>query len=450
MRHYFYTLLFGLFFTASYAQQAITPSTALDAYLNNGDNTCAWEVQNRYPVGKTQAYSLLLISQKWHGILWKHELIVFVPEEVASDGALLVITGSSLKDNTPKRSKPDDEELQRMAAIAEKNRAIVCLAKQIPNQPLFGDLVEDALVSYTLNEFRKDGDYSWPLLFPMVKSAVRAMDAVQEFAKEKAKADIRRFVVTGMSKRGWTTWLTGASQDPRVVAIAPMVIDMLNMPATLEYQKELYGGVYSDEIQDYVKMGIPQAVASEFGKSVVQMIDPYSYREKLALPKLLFMGTNDPYWTLDAVKHYLYDIPGQSYLCYVPNAEHGLGDKKQAFSALSAFFGLTLENKPYPACSWTLTAKKGSATLQVKTSADRLVRAALWTAESPSRDFRASKWTGKDVVLKNKSLVTVTLKYPKKNFSAFYVELVYKDARGDEFSVTTRPYVADSRQVFEK
>ncbi|MDR0574499.1 MAG: PhoPQ-activated pathogenicity-related family protein [Tannerella sp.] len=450
MKRYFYILLFGLLFTALDAQQAITPSTALDAYLNNGDNTWAWEVQNCYPVGKTQAYSLLLVSQKWHGILWKHELIVFVPEEIASDGSLLVITGSSLKDNSPKLSKPDDEALQAMAVMAEKNRAIVCMAKQIPNQPLFGDLVEDALISYTLNEFRKDGDYSWPLLFPMVKSAVKAMDAVQEFSKEKAKVDIRRFVVTGMSKRGWTTWLTGASQDPRVAAIAPMVIDMLNMPVTLEYQKELYGGVYSDEIQDYVKLEIPQAVSSEFGKSVVQMIDPYSYREKLPLPKLLFMGTNDPYWTLDAVKHYICDIPGQNYLCYVPNVEHGLGDKKQAFSALNAFFGLTLENKPYPACDWTLTTKKGSATLQVRTSADRLIRAALWTAESPSRDFRASKWNGKDVVLKNKSLVTVTLKYPKKNFSAFYVELVYKDAKGDEFSVTTRPYVADSRQVFEK
>ncbi|MDR3267379.1 MAG: PhoPQ-activated pathogenicity-like protein PqaA type, partial [Tannerella sp.] len=56
----------------------VTPATALDAYLNNDDPTWAWEVRENYPSGKTQAWSLLLISQKWEGILWKHELIVFV------------------------------------------------------------------------------------------------------------------------------------------------------------------------------------------------------------------------------------------------------------------------------------------------------------------------------------------------------------------------------------
>ena len=51
----------------------------------------------------------------------------------------------------------------------------------------------------------------------MVKSAVRAMDAVEQCVEREWSHKVETFTVTGASKRGWTTWLTGAV-DPRVTA----------------------------------------------------------------------------------------------------------------------------------------------------------------------------------------------------------------------------------------
>ena len=446
MKRLFLFFLTGWLFAASYAQLSITPSTALDAYLKNDDLTLAWEVRNQYTAGKTQAYSIFFISQKWQGILWKHELIVFVPEKISHDGALLFITGGSVKDGMPGFANPDNQTLKFIANIATENQAITAALHQTPNQPLYGGRTEDALISYTLNEFRKDGDYSWPLLFPMAKSAVKSMDVIQDFVKQQTGAEINSFVLSGASKRGWTTWLAGASQDTRVKAIAPMVIDILNMPATLADQQKDYN--YSEEIADYVALEIPQAIHSEFGNAVVQMIDPYSYRSRLNMPKMLFMGANDPYWTIDAVKHYINEIPGHNMLCYVANVGHNLGDGQKAFGSLNAFFDLTLNKKPYPAHDLTLTEKSRNITLGIKTSDCQPARFLLWTAESNSRDFRKSKWTDKIIESKNANDVHLTLAYPKTGFIAFYIEIVCKKANGDEYSFTTRPYVADAKQVY--
>lgn len=431
------------------AQSTLTPETALQGYINNDDKTFKWELKESFTVGDVKAYSVLLTSQQWHEYVWTHQLTILVPAENKFDGALLFITGGSNKKGLPNWSKQDDKFLQALSDVAKKNKGIVALLRQTPNQPLYRDLTEDALISYTLHKFKEDGDYSWPLLFPMVKSAVRAMDAVQEFSKQTLQHEVKRFIVSGASKRGWTTWLTG-SADSRVVAIAPMVIDILNMPVNLEYQVKMWND-YSIQIEDYVKLGIPQNARTEQGQAITIMVDPYSYRKKLTMPKLLIMGTNDEYWTVDAIKHYIDSIPGQNYVHYVPNVGHDLGDKKQAMAALSAFYGATLANRPYTECDPDLTYNKKGITLKVKASPDVLVDAVLWSTNSADTDFRNDKWQGKSLGLKKKSNVVIaTQPYPPSGYRAFYLDLKYKDPNGGEYSKSTRMYVADNDEVFVK
>jgi PhoPQ-activated pathogenicity-related protein len=424
----------------------ITPETALESYLNNGDKSLKWELKETFAEGDLTFYNILVTSQKWREFTWTHQLTVIVPRENKHDDALLFVTGGSNKNELPNwNSKKDDKMYASLGAVATTNKAIVALLKQAPNQPFFGDLTEDALISYTLHNFKKDKDYSWPLLFPMVKSAVRAMDVVQEFSKQKLNHTVNKFVVSGASKRGWTTWLTGAS-DKRVQAIAPMVIDILNMPISLDYQIKSWGD-YSIQIEDYVKLGIPQSTGSPDGEAITKMIDPYSYRAKLTMPKMIFMGTNDEYWVVDNIKNYLKDIPGYNMLHYVPNAGHDLGGGKQAMEALSAFFGSTITNTPYTVCDWKHSSGKKGVSLDIKATSDALVDVVLWTADSKDQDLRDDKWTSRSLGISKRSKIKVTETYPKSGFRAFYVDLKYKNAQGGMYTESTRVFLTNHKEV---
>lgn len=434
-----------LFYATNIVLAQVTPATALKSYLNNGDNAYKWELKDSYDIGDVKAFSLLLTSQKWREHTWTHQLTIMVPKENKYDGALLFITGGSVKEGLPNWNGRDDKFNKSISTLAEKNHAIVAVLRQTPNQPLYDDLTEDALISFTLHNFKNDGDYTWPLLFPMVKSAVKAMTAVQEFSKQQLNHPISRFVVSGASKRGWTTWLTGAN-DTRVQAIAPMVIDVLNMPVSLDYQIKALGD-YSVQIEDYVKLGIPQGAKTESGAAVTTMVDPYSYRQSLTMPKLIFMGTNDEYWVVDNIKNYLNDIPGKNLLHYVPNAGHNLGDGKQAFEALGAFFGTTLTSHAYPECSWTTSVSKKDVVVNIKATKDELTDVILWHADSPDTDFRNDKWTSSDLNLSQKSKLKITESLPASGYRAFYVDLKYKDVNGGTYTVSTRVFMTDDKKI---
>jgi PhoPQ-activated pathogenicity-related protein len=437
--------LFLILFCTTAVSQQVTSKTALQSYIDNGDQSFSWEQKESYELNGLKVYNLLLTSQKWREYTWRHQLTVVVPVEIKYNGALLYITGGSNTEGMPNWKKRDNDEIKMIGAIAEKNKAITAVLCQVPNQPLYDGLKEDALISFTLHNYLKDNDYTWPLLFPMTKSAVRAMDAIQQFSSQILNHAISGFLVSGASKRGWTTWLAGAS-DLRVMAIAPMVIDMLNMPKSIPYHVEAWGD-YSVQIKDYVDLGIAQKTNTPEGMEIVEMIDPFSYKEKLTMPKLIFNGTNDPYWPVDAVKHYFDRLPGENYLHYVANAGHGLGDKKQVMKALSAFFGETLQGKKYPACSWATEENERGVQLKVKTSPDRLAGILLWKADSDDRDFRDNHFVSEPIEMTNKEIVEITIPYPESGFRAFYVDLLYYAPDGDIYSKSTRVFVVNKNQI---
>src|SRR5207245_2398831 len=170
-----------------------------------------------------------------------HWLIIVTPEKVTSETSFLYITGGHNGGDPPKSA--DSLVLQ----IAEATHSIVAELRMVPNQPLVfhNDGVprkEDDLIGYTWDQYLKTGDDTWPARLPMTKSAVRAMDCVQEFfaSEQGGKHKIEKFVVAGGSKRGWTTWCT-AAVDRRVSAVIPLVIDILNVVPSIGHHTEASG-----------------------------------------------------------------------------------------------------------------------------------------------------------------------------------------------------------------
>lgn len=403
----------------------------LESYVKAPDDSYGWTLEKNGELpGIGSALTVRLTSQTWKGIPWKHWLSVIRPEKITHpDQALLVISGGSSQSQPPNNLSA---EALVLAQIAQKTGSVVAVLSQVPNQPLFENLKEDALIAYTFKEYYETKDETWPCLLPMTKSAVRAMDAVQAIVKEKFSQEIKRFVVTGASKRGWTTWLTGAV-DPRVCAIAPMVIDTLNMSKQMSLQRLSFGG-YSEQIKDYTELKLQERMAEPGANRLLELVDPYSYRKKLTLPKLIVLGTNDRYWPVDAVKLYYGDLEGEKYIHYVPNKGHGLGPG--AIEAVSAFYSSVINGQPMPRFTWSLSRTAGEARLAMKAQ-DLPEKVELWHASSPTRDFREAKWEPLSAEKDGDGSFVGKLAAPEKGFAAMFGRLTYKSPLGQEYALCT-------------
>src|SRR5262245_56660385 len=283
------------------------PGSAADAlatYVAKPDDAFEWHVQKRYSNPDASVIELHFESQRWQGEPWKHQLLLIRPKRVEDAGrALFIIGGGRWRDEyeTATGEEPLPEDAELFVAIAKVLKTPVVVLGQVPYQPLFG-MTEDRLIAQTFEQYLATGDPEWPLLSPMVKSVVRAFDASSAASEREWGSPLERFTVIGGSKRGWTTWLT-AAVDRRVTAIAPVVIDVLNMERHFPHQSQAWGAP-SDKIQPYTDLGLDRILASAEGAELRQIVDPYTYRDRLKQPKLVILATNDEYFPLDSANLY--------------------------------------------------------------------------------------------------------------------------------------------------
>lgn len=310
---------------------------------------------------------LELTSQIWEGAEWKHELWVQPEDETT---CLLYITGDLVPDK-------DLNTFQRLVDMAKMPTAMLF---GIPNQPLW-DMREDDLIAHTFERWIVERDPNLPLLMPMARAVIRAMDALQ------AAYGYTAFILAGASKRGWTAWLAALTGDYRVVGVAPMVFDNLRFDAQMHAQIEQWGA-FSPRLDDYSRRKLQDLLEDEAGLALARWVDPYFHLSRLSCPVLSINGANDEYWTVDALSRYWDKVSLPKATLMVPNAGHDLGDQVWAFRTLGVFARFCADGSTLP----RLRAGFSNSILRCETEEPTL-RLRVWMAQSDDLTFHDKKWS---------------------------------------------------------
>lgn len=425
------------------ARQVQDERTALDAYVAAPDTNYSFHVVTTVPDNDCTTFIVNMTSQAWLTTnevdrpLWKHWMIIVKPNLVASSKSLLFIGGGANGSNPPAAADGN------LVKIALATKSVVSELKMVPNQPLVfaGETAgrkEDSLIAYTWDKFLRTGDQKWPARLPMTKAAVRAMDTVTAVcgSAEGGNVKVDGFVVAGASKRGWTTWTT-AAVDKRVVAIVPIVIDVLNLEASMLHHYGAYG-FWAPSVGDYTAFRIMDWNGTPEDKALLKIEDPYEYRQRFTMPKFIINASGDQFFLPDSSQFYFNELPEVKYLRYVPNADHSLRGS-DAYQTLQACYNAVLYDRPLPKFSWTLE-KDGSIRVTTK---EKPTEVKLWQATNPdARDFRLEtlgpKYTSTVLTDQGGGVYVGKVPEPAKGWTAFFVELTFPTGNPEPFKFTTQ------------
>jgi len=354
---------------------------------------------------------------------------------VTSDVGLLFISGGRNDRQAPAAPSP------WLVEAARDTGTLVAELRMVPNQPVvFKDdpahkpRTEDDFIAYTWDHFLRTGDDRWPARLPMTKSAVRAMDAITAFAASEHHR-VSRFVVSGASKRGWTTWTT-AAVDTRVVAIAPAVIDLLNVEPSFEHHYRAYGA-WSNAVKDYDEQGIMDWMGTPPFRALMKIEEPYEYRDRLTMPKMLVNASGDQFFLPDSSRFYYDALGGEKHLRYVPNTNHGL-EKSDAIETVEAFYASVVSGAKRPDFTWTFE-KDGAIKVVAK---DRPAQVLVWQATNPdARNFRLDAigpaYASSALTPSGPNTWVARVPAPPKGWTAFFVELTYPTGGRYPLKLTT-------------
>lgn len=404
----------------------------------------------KYP-GVTQ-YDFLLYSVNWpdRHSQWQHRLSIFMPDKSLHKEALLFINGGI---NQPIREDERDPYESPIvpyfnAYYARKLHAPIITFFDVPNQYIrLNDNIdrkEDDLIANAWRQFiTEPNQWLWPPHLPMAKATSIAMDAIEKAAKPLKFKAPKGYVLSGVSKRGWASWLTMLA-DQRVVGIIPAVNEILDVQNTIQFIKKSIT-YWPPAFHDYLRAGIHHYLDHEKFLQLLNICDPYRYKDspqyqkRFNLPKYIIRTSGDDFFTPDCQNNI--DILEQStHIRVLPNQGHRLNGKTYAIAAME-YFAFFLKRKPLPKLTEHLIDDQLSH-VSINQDAKKVI---LWQAHNPNaRDFRYSNNIRYEAINLSQNyadigpcLITLPNLPEKKGFYARFLEV-----RFNNLTLTTKVHIS--------
>ena len=399
-------------------------------------------------------YNYKMVSGKWlskevvSDSIWWHMVDVIIPKKIEFNKALLFVGGGTKNDSFNFTNS-------YLVNEAVKLKSVIAHISNVPFQPInFKDFpeiqrYEDNLIAYGWDKFLSndslDSDSKYLARLPMTRAVIRSMDLIQEITKFNP-IPISEFFISGASKRGWTTW-TSAAIDNRIIGIAPVVIDLLNLVPSFSHHFKSYGS-YSEAVDDYVNFNIMDWMGSSEFDRLLDIVEPYEFKELFEIPKLIINGTIDEFFLPDSWKFYWNKLPDKKYLQYVPNGNHELLGTYRTINIIS-FYKKIINNEDIPVFNWQIEKDK----FHVKIDPKYDYEIYLWSATSEKRDFRIGEigrgWKRYKLEKTFNGNYEISAPVKKNHFNASLIEVIFNKSKNYPFRITTGTVVLPDQYMFK-
>ena len=271
--------------------------------------------------------------------VWSHQVVIFLHDKLKNSifntsRAIVYLDGVDASAEDPPIKTENNDLLNLIWDISYDSNVVGVFITRIPPRIKYegedSRHSEDDLMAVFWQKYLFEGKNIENTFFaPMAKAAMKCVDAVEDYLQqvgtENQYENDFKYVITGASKRGWTSWLVAAMDQQRTQAALPVVMSMANIQQHLHRMNRIYNNNWPFTFEWLVRRKLMGEIDSSNYTDLMSIVDPinYDYHDKLIY---LESSTSDEFFLPDDIIDYWNDSPQIRHKLFrlVPKSEHSM------------------------------------------------------------------------------------------------------------------------------